>query len=75
MKKIEIDTAYEDPTELITLTQKAMTNGLQFRIVSESGEYNGGWPVIEVSGDGQTICEFLDTHGYEFHPDDLLDVE
>lgn len=74
MKKIEIDVAFEEPTELIRFTQDAVLKGLLLKVIAETADYNGGWPVVEVSGDGQTILEFLDAHGFEFQPDDLVDV-
>lgn len=74
MKSIIVDVAFEDPTELISFTQEAVLAGLLLKVISESAQHNGGWPEVEVTGDGQTVLEFLDARGFEFTPDDLQDV-
>ena len=73
MKKIQIDVAYEDPTEMVTLTGDAYKRGLEVKVISECGP-GAGWPVLEFSGDGQEILEFLDSRGFEFSSDDLEEV-
>lgn len=75
MKKIEIDVAYDEPTELIRFTQEAVLKGLLLKVIAETADYNGGWPVVQISGDGQDILEFLDARGLEFQPDDLVDYK
>jgi hypothetical protein len=78
MKKISFDIAWEDPTELITFGVDAGHQGFAIRIVQtneESLRNRGQWPLIELSGDGQDMLEFLDARGFDFRPEDLVDVK
>lgn len=75
MKKyIEVDVAFEEATELIKLTQDATKKGIELEVVNESADYNGGWPVVKFIGDGQDLLEFLDARGFEFLPEDLIEI-
>lgn len=69
MKSIELDIAYEEPTELIRLTQNANNKNITLEVVEESANFNGGWPVVKFTGDGQDLMEFLDSNGIEFEAD------
>lgn len=73
-KSIELDVAFEDAVELIELTQDAAKRGIELIVIDPSAQYNRGWPVIEFSGDGQELLEFLDGRGFDFSPDDLQEV-
>lgn len=75
MKKIEIDLAFEEIGEVVDFTQEAVKKGLELKVLLETPDFNGGWPLVEVKGDGQTILEFLDARGFEFEVDDLIDNE
>lgn len=64
-KSIELDVAFENPTELITLTQKAKRYGVELEIITESADYNGGWPVIKFTGKSEDLLLLLDEAGYD----------
>lgn len=64
-KSIELDVAFENPSDLITLTNDARKYEIELDVVSENADFNGGWPIVKFTGDEDNLILFLDEKGYD----------